>query len=91
MRTLKEVFPIIEEMESWASMGITGHDWGRRPRLASFLDEVKDYREKAEKYEALKQLLTTSPQMEYDDVIALKYEVDEILRGSTPKVNSDEG
>jgi len=53
MRPLREVFPIIEDIESWASMGITGHDWGRRLRLASFLDEVGEYREKAVKYDAL--------------------------------------
>lgn len=47
MRKLEEAFPIIEEMRSWASLGITGNDWGRRMRLASFLEKVEGYRKKA--------------------------------------------
>ena len=56
MKPLRELFPIIDECESWLSQGRTGNDWGRRMRFASFIDEVKDYRIEATKYDEVVEL-----------------------------------
>lgn len=81
MRTLREVFPIIEEMESWASRGTTENDWGRRLRLASFIDEMKDYRIEALKYDAVVELWR---KWEEDEIMfhgLLTQELGKIVRG----------
>lgn len=53
---------------------IVGRNWFRKMRAVGDL-----LLEKANKYDDLKELLTTDPQMDYDDVQALRYEVNKIL------------
>ena len=90
MRPIREVFPIIEEIESWASMGITGHDGGRRLRLASFLDEVKDYRIESSKYDKVVELWR---KWEEDEIMfhgLLIQELGKIVRGSASTMRDKE-
>ena len=90
MKPLRELFPIIDECESWLSQGRTGNDWGRRMRFASFIDEVKDYRIEATKYDEVVELWR---KWEEDEIMfhgLLIQELGKIVRGSTPTMIKEE-
>ena len=40
-------------------------------------DDLNELKEQAKKYRSLEEQLTTSPQLDYDDIAALKYQVDD--------------
>jgi len=54
LTNLIKTFPIIEEVDSWASLGRTGSDWGRRLRWASFKEQVLEWREKAKELDDMR-------------------------------------
>jgi len=57
---------------------VLGDEIGEMTAL-QLADYLKDIRDKAEKLDALEKLLRSSSQIHYDDVSALKYEIDQII------------
>ena len=84
---LREVFPIIESCEAWLSQGRTGNDWKRRMRFASFIDQVKIYREKAEKWDKLIEALSEGI-IDKDDLVNLEYGPEELQTSDEKEVQS---